>query len=537
MKKRLLSLLLVLVLILGIVPMASASAFTTEPMVAGSGDYGVGLRNDGTVWQWDSTTPPTRLSNLSNIVAIAGAPAGMMGQDQRLALRNDGTVWQWSSFTPLEQVQGLNNVTAIALGTDHSVALRSDGTVWTWGSNRMGQLGHGTTRGNYPVPAQVPNLNNVTGVAAGNSYTMALRSDGTVWAWGLRSDSDIPVQIQNFSNIVAIVNGVALRNDGTVWEWRRRDSAEQVEGLSNITEIAVSTSYYIALRDDGTVWEWGTRWVQEPPFGESVSVSPIQNPHLRDVTSIAIGGFSTSGMVVSFSVALRDDGSVWQWNWNYRASEASHVTTPVRVPGSGGTGFLNLGTVPQPSRTPFTDVSANAWYEDGVEFVFENNIMQGTSPTTFAPANNFNREMVVATLFRMYHGRPADSRDSSSTPFTDVSGSAWFAPYVSWAVANGLVQGTTATTFGTGNAVSRQDFAVLMYRYANFLGENTSVPSGFNLNFPDTNRVGSWAEESLRWAVHNGLITGTGGMLAPTGTASRAQSATILMRYVQTVAN
>jgi len=162
-------------------------------------------------------------------------------------------------------------------------------------------------------------------------------------------------------------------------------------------------------------------------------------------------------------------------------------------------------------------------------------LMTGTSPTSFAPSVSFSRAMTATTLFRMYHGRPANNSDPTDTPFTDVRPAAWYAPYVAWAFNQGIVTGTSPTTFGAGNAISRQDFAVMMHRFANHADVDTSVPGGFALNFPDANRVGSWAQDALTWAVYSGLITGIGNELVPTGTATRAQSATILMRYVQEV--
>jgi len=202
-----------------------------------------------------------------------------------------------------------------------------------------------------------------------------------------------------------------------------------------------------------------------------------------------------------------------------------------------GWGAIPGTSTPRPPEhhRQFTDVRLNAWYHDAVDFVFANGIMTGTSATTFAPGNNFNREMLVATLFRMYHGRNANSSDSRTNQFADVASNSWFAPYVTWASANGIVQGTSSTTFGAGNAISRQDFAVLMYRFANFADVSTEVPTSFTLDFPDVNRVGSWAQDALAWAVYSGLITGTGGQLVPMGIASRAQAATILMRYIQDV--
>ncbi|MCL2828370.1 MAG: S-layer homology domain-containing protein [Oscillospiraceae bacterium] len=186
------------------------------------------------------------------------------------------------------------------------------------------------------------------------------------------------------------------------------------------------------------------------------------------------------------------------------------------------------------SPLPFTDVSSTNWFYPYVRNVFQRNIMRGASATTFDPAGDFNREQVVATLFRMYHGRLANASDPSATPFADVDPGGWYAPYIAWAFGAGIVTGQTATTFGTGDAVTRQDFAVLMHRFANFTGADTGIPVGFMPQFPDAENIGSWAQDALAWAVYARLITGTGeGFLLPWETATRAEAAAILMRYIQ----
>jgi len=208
--------------------------------------------------------------------------------------------------------------------------------------------------------------------------------------------------------------------------------------------------------------------------------------------------------------------------------------------------FVRLGwsavpgaSTPQPPEPPpqtvypFIDVRADAWYASAVEFVHQTGIMSGTSPTTFTPNVNFTRAMLVTTLHRMAYGNASDHVSNS---FTDVPNDAWFAPYVSWANEVGIAQGTSTTTFSPNAPVSRQDFAVFMHRFADYLdiGIPTSTPAGFTLNFSDADNVGAWAQDALRWAVYNELVTGTGQLLDPRGTATRAQSATILMRFVQT---
>jgi hypothetical protein len=131
------------------------------------------------------------------------------------------------------QVKGLTGVMAIAAGYYHTLALKKDGTVWAWGENAYGELGNGTnTDSNLPV--QVSGLSGVTAIAGGEYHSLALKSDGTVWAWGDNSYaalgikpylpfSDVPVQVSGLTDVLAIAAGsnhsLALKKDGTVWAW------------------------------------------------------------------------------------------------------------------------------------------------------------------------------------------------------------------------------------------------------------------------------------------------------------------------------
>jgi len=187
---------------------------------------------------------------------------------------------------------------------------------------------------------------------------------------------------------------------------------------------------------------------------------------------------------------------------------------------------------PPPPPIPFTDVPEGMWFFDSVVWAYENNIMRGATATTFEPLTEFTRCMNVATLFRMHHGRTANESDSRVTPFEDVREYRWYAPYIAWAFEQGIVNGQTATTFGVGEPVTRQDFATLMYRYANFVGVNTSVPTDFVPDFSDVDIIGPWAEDAMAWVTYTGIIRGSDGELLPWNTAIRAEAAAILMRYI-----
>src|SRR3989449_446039 len=135
-------------------------------------------------------------------------------------------------------VSGLTGVTAIAGGRLHSLALKGDGTVWGWGYNGNGELGNGTsTFTDHPTPVQVLGLSGVTAIAGGGFHSLALKSDGTVWAWGYNADGELgngtftnsnaPVQVLRLSGVTAIAGGgfhsLALKSDGTVWAWGRSE--------------------------------------------------------------------------------------------------------------------------------------------------------------------------------------------------------------------------------------------------------------------------------------------------------------------------
>ncbi len=297
-------------------------------------------------------------------------------------IKQDGTLWTWGSngngqlgdgtrlhrAYPL-QVRGLSGVTAIALGGSHTLALRQDGTLWAWGYNGYGQLGDGTTTSNGRVyPGTVPGLSDVTAMAGGSGHTVALRQDGTVWAWGRNDYGQLgdgtdtqrlsPVNVPGLSGVTSLAAGlvhtVALRQDGTVWAWghngfgqlgdgttTRRTSPAQVPGLSGVTAIAAWNGHALALRQDGTLWAWGRNDYGQIGDGTKTNrLSPTQVPGLSGVTTMAAGH--------SHTVALRQDGTVWAWGDNGfgqlgDGTLIEHLS-PMQVPGLSGVTTLASGS-------------------------------------------------------------------------------------------------------------------------------------------------------------------------------------------------
>mgnify|MGYP003262324212 FL=1 len=189
------------------------------------------------------------------------------------------------------------------------------------------------------------------------------------------------------------------------------------------------------------------------------------------------------------------------------------------------------GTALAAGENPFTDVPASHWAHDDITYVYENDLMNGTDGSLFSPESTTTRAQVVTVLYRLA-GQPAADWEN---PFWDVPASAWFHDAVTWAWENDITGGVSSTHFGAGNAVTREQLATFLYRYAQDQGYDTSARADLS-GYSDAGLVSSYATEALSWANATGLITGTTGTtLSPQGSATRAQVATILSRFCQDV--
>jgi len=339
------------------------SGFLTDVIaIAGGMDHTIALKSDGTVWTWgdnaagqlgDGThtgrTAPVQVVGpggsgfLTDVIAIAG------GYWHTIALKSDGTVWTWGyniagqlgdgtyteRHTPVQVVGPggsgfLTDIITIAGGSSHTIALKSDGTVWTWGWNGLGQLGDGTTSSYRTTPVQVVGpggigfLTDVVAIAGGGHHTIALKSDGTVWAWG-----------DNYYGQLGDGNsgGVDSLYDPGI----DSNTPVQVLGpggsgfLTDVIAVATRNCHTVALKSDGTVWAWGPNGYGRLGDGTTTDrntpvlvVGPGGTGYLTDVIAIAAGGGHT--------VVLKSDGTVWTWGWNGLGQLGDGTTTDSPTP-------------------------------------------------------------------------------------------------------------------------------------------------------------------------------------------------------------
>jgi alpha-tubulin suppressor-like RCC1 family protein len=329
------------------------------------GDNSCSNLGDGTTIERHA---PVSVTGLSGVQAIA------CGSGHVLALLTDGTVRAWGrndygqlgDGTIAERhapvaVPTLSGIQMVVGGLYHSAALRNDGTVWTWGYNGLCQLGDGGQQ-NRSTPAQVAGLSGVKAVACGEYHTAALLTDGTVRAWGNNDCGQLgdgttvrratPVAVTGLSGVKAIASTkggftVALKTDGTVWAWGYNDYGKlgdgttserhapvQALGLSSVQAIAASGEYHaVALLADGTVWACGRNLEGELGDGTTTERHTyVQVTGLSGVKAITCGRIHTA--------VVKTDGTAWTWGNNQFGQLGDGTvngrSTPVQVTGLSG---------------------------------------------------------------------------------------------------------------------------------------------------------------------------------------------------------
>ena len=180
---------------------------------------------------------------------------------------------------------------------------------------------------------------------------------------------------------------------------------------------------------------------------------------------------------------------------------------------------------------PFVDVAADSWYRAAVEYAYENGLFAGVSETAFAPAANMSRAMLAMVLHRL-SGAPAAGGQSS---FTDVADGAWYAEAVVWAAQENIVTGYGDGLFGPADLVTREQAVAMLYRYCAANGIDVSARGDLS-QYPDSDKISSYAEEAMSWAIGSGVLTGRDtGLLDPRGYATRAEMAIILQRFCESI--
>ncbi len=371
-----------------------------------------------------------------------------------------------------------------------------------------------------------------------------------------------------FGGIVGLIYNTALsQNYYETNTFVTKAAGGIVSGMDIVAQSDVAGSYQGATAQNlktksffGSAWKWYTSGGTAPDYYSSSTpwrmTSATSYPALRGAayttsTPPTGGGSSTVTYTVTATAgtggAISPSGSVSVVKLASQTftitPNAGYKVSDVQVDGAsvGAVSVYTFSAVtanhtikatfkPVRLSEKFADVDPALWYADGIEFVLGRGLFKGITDTTFEPGAPMTRGMLVTVLHRL-HGNPAVSIASL---FADVDAGSWYADAVGWANGSGVVKGYDEKTFGPNDKLTREQLAVILFRYASFSGYDTTARADLAA-YSDANGVSSWAVEAMQWAVAKGLITGTSeATLDASGFAGRAQVATILMRFVQT---
>lgn len=248
-------------------------------------------------------------------------------------------------------------------------------------------------------------------------------------------------------------------------------------------------------------------------FIEGAATANAQNGELIDVTQ------GTSAASLSLSSGNR-----------YLVGEGATVTITVKSDAAifGTKGYFQ-STVSGEAAMPFTDISQNAWYYDSARFAYQKKLLNGVSADHFSPGDTVTRAMLATILYRLA-GEPGLS--GTEDTFSDINSGLWYETGVRWASVTGIVNGMGNGTYKPNANVSREQLALMLYRYATEYKKQNTNQTGDLSHFADHLAISPWAEQGLSWAVGAGIMNGdTNGKLDPSGSASRAEAAAMLQRF------
>ena len=328
MKKKILSVVLALCMMVGVVPsvglltLASDQGYTFNAVETGLSSFAID--SNKSLWGWglnymgflgdgttDNRTKPVKIMDDVKSISVASGTG--------MAVKTDSSLWAWGAnnngqigdgtcntfdadgyrsddANKLSPVKIMDNVVSVSVGWSHTMAITEDGALWAWGTNNKGQLGNGTTKNSYK-PIKI--MDNAAFVSAGWDYSMAIKTDGSLWAWGDNSYNSL--------------------GDGT-----SKDRLSPVEIMDNVESVSAGGYHTMAIKTDGGLWAWGVNdvgqlgdgTVSNWPVVDKSKSSPVKI--MDDVAYVAAGATDIIGsnIKIGYTLAVKTDGSLWSWGGN-----------------------------------------------------------------------------------------------------------------------------------------------------------------------------------------------------------------------------
>ena len=381
------------------------------------------------------------------------------------------------------------------------------------------------------------------------SYTFTMEARDTYFTINTEATGAYSISVSSANSYygsVSIKNGIEKANYGDTVTFTVRPAYQYI--LKSVS-VYTNDSYRQSIQVTRDKYDWNTFSFTMP--NASVVIAPT---YTSDYYTISVDGGSHGSVSIEAEPAgtnsyygirneyvyidatpntgykVKSVTVVDKYNDSIKVYESSTANRYYfTMPDSNVT--VNVEFTPRVMSNPFTDVRSTDWFYDAVNYVYSEGIMDGTSVYMFSPNNATSRGMLVTILWRLA-GQPV----VTGTSFSDVSSSSYYYYAVLWASKYGIVDGLGNNMFGPDQAITREQFAVILYRYAQHCGYSTSANSTL-VGYADSNKISSYALTAMRWACGAGLFEGDErANLNPQGQTTRAAAAKLLMTFQENVA-
>lgn len=402
---------------------AAASGDSFATISAGTSQT-TAIKADGSMWAWGEgfLTEGKALVPVKVMDSVAYVSEGTY---HGMAIKTDGSLWAWGCnengelgngkykdyylgyYLEYSPVKVMDDVVFVSAGRNHTMAIKSDASLWAWGSNEYGQLGDGTqtigmdNEGNFVItenndkylPVKV--MDNVTFVSAGLCGTMAIKTDGSLWAWGINANGQLGGGIENNTIIpIKIMDDVAsvsmgifytmvIKKDGSLWGWGSNDNGQLGNGkpteyyrdlspvkvMDDVVSVSAGWDFTMAIKTDGSLWAWGVN--DEGQLGDGTTtiikrdwdygdVTVENNDKYEPIKVMDNVAYVSTGL--KYAVVVKTDGSLWAWGWNDYGQLGDGTTTnkntPVKI--MDGVKLPSNAVAPKPVPTPAPTLAQNS---------------------------------------------------------------------------------------------------------------------------------------------------------------------------------
>ena len=458
------------------------------------------IENSGTLPDNIQGTAPPSITTTS----LDGGAVGTAYSSVTLSATGSPTSWAWSAAADSNTPPGLT--------------LNNDGTI----------TGTPTAAGTYSFTVTATNDYG----SDSKEFTLTIDQQGTIHVTSVSLDkTSLELTEGETAQLTATVKPDNATNKNVTWSSSAPNVAT-VDSSGKVTAVAPGTATITVTTADGGFTATCAVTVR--------SDIPPANPNYRITVEATQGGAVTTdptaakaGTTVTLTPVPDRGYQVGSVAVTDRFGEAVAVTE-----NADGTytftmpnGQVTVTVTFEQAPLPFHDVTEGDWFYDAVRYAYETGLMDGVEDSLFAPNSETTRAQLVTILYRLA-GEPEPGGDSG---LTDVEADTWYTDAVAWAAQNGIVNGVSDTEFAPGDDITREQLAVILYRYAAYQGYDVSQRADLS-GFGDASSIRPYAQEALSWAHAQGLVLGfEDGSLRPQGTASRAQIAAVLMRFLAAV--